>query len=49
MNWAIELSEFDIDFIFQSAIKGPALTDFLVEFTNILEEGEASVVTQITN
>ena len=42
INWTIKLSEFDIEFISRSAIKDQALADFLVEFTNIYEEEEAS-------
>ena len=33
LKWAIELSQFDIEFIPRSAIKGQALVDFIVEFT----------------
>ena len=38
INWAIELSEFDIEFISQNALKGKALVDFVAEFMNISEE-----------
>jgi hypothetical protein len=38
VNWAIELSEFDIEFVSRSAIKGQVLADFVAEFTNITEE-----------
>jgi hypothetical protein len=38
INWAIELSEFDIEFISQNAIKRQALADFVGEFTSISEE-----------
>lgn len=34
-NWAIELEEFDIEFDPQNAIKGQALANFVVEFTNL--------------
>jgi hypothetical protein len=34
-NWAIELGQFDLEFIPQNAVKGQALADFLVEFTNM--------------
>ena len=33
LKWAIELSQFDIEFLPQPAIKGQALADFIVEFT----------------
>jgi ribonuclease HI len=36
-NWAIELGQFDLEFISRNAIKGQALADFLVEFTNVPE------------
>ena len=32
-KWAIELSEFDIEFIPRTAIKGQAVADFVAEFT----------------
>jgi ribonuclease HI len=36
-NWAIKLGQFDLEFIPRNAIKGQALADFLVEFTNMPE------------
>ena len=33
LKWAIELSQFDIEFLPQLAIKGQALADFIAEFT----------------
>jgi ribonuclease HI len=36
-NWAIELGQFDLEFVPRNAIKGQALADFLVEFTNMPE------------
>jgi ribonuclease HI len=36
-NWAIELGQFDLEFVPKNAIKGQALADFLVEFTNLPE------------
>jgi hypothetical protein len=36
-NWAIELDEFDPNFLPRNAIKDQALADFLVEFTNLPE------------
>ena len=38
LKWAIELSQFDIEFLPRPAIKGQALADFIAEFTN--PEGE---------
>ena len=32
-KWAIELSEFDIEFVPRTAIKGQAVADFVAEFT----------------
>ena len=34
--WAIELSEFDIQYHPRTAIKGQAVIDFIVEFTNMV-------------
>jgi ribonuclease HI len=34
-NWAIELGQFDLEFIPRSAIKGQVLADFLAELTNL--------------
>jgi hypothetical protein len=41
-NWAIELGQFDLEFVLRNAIKGQALADFLSEFTNLpeIEESE---------
>ncbi|PON44644.1 Ribonuclease H, partial [Parasponia andersonii] len=33
LKWAVELSQFDINFQPRTAIKGQALADFIVEFT----------------
>ncbi|XP_059436632.1 uncharacterized protein LOC132169649 [Corylus avellana] len=38
VNWAIEISEFDIHFISRNAVKGQALADFVAEFTNIQDQ-----------
>jgi hypothetical protein len=38
VNWAIELSEFDIEFVSRNAIKGQVLANFVAEFTGIAEE-----------
>lgn len=40
MNWAIELSEFDIDYALQNTIKGQVLPDFVAEFTGFPAESE---------
>ena len=39
-NWAIELGQFDLDFVPRTAIKGQVLADFLAKFTNILGNEE---------
>ena len=36
-NWAIELGQFDLDFVSRTAIRGQVLANFLAEFTNIPE------------
>ena len=33
IQWAIELSQFDIEYLPRTAIKAQALADFIVEFT----------------
>ena len=38
LKWAIELSQFDIEFMPQLAIKGKALFDFIAEFTTPKEK-----------
>ncbi|XP_059454999.1 uncharacterized protein LOC132185214 [Corylus avellana] len=38
VNWAIEISEFDIHFVSRNAVKGQALANFVVEFTNIQDQ-----------
>jgi hypothetical protein len=40
VNWSVELGQFDVEFHPRTAIKGQALTDFLVELCNILESEE---------
>jgi ribonuclease HI len=42
-NWAVELGEFDLEFVPWNDIKGQALVDFLVEFTNLIETEEAGM------
>ena len=34
-KWAIELGEFDIEFVSRTVIKSQALTDFVTEFTRL--------------
>jgi hypothetical protein len=34
VNWAVELGEFDIEYLPRTAIKGQAMADFIAEFTN---------------
>ena len=41
IQWAIELSQFDIEYHPRSAIKAQALADFIAEFT-ILEDDNAT-------
>ena len=45
VQWAIELSQFDIEYLSRMAIKAQALADFIVEFTfpnedNLTNEAE---------
>jgi hypothetical protein len=40
-NWAIELEEFDLEFVPRNAIKGQALVDFMAEFMNLPETEKA--------
>jgi hypothetical protein len=40
-NWAIELEEFDLEFVPRNAIKGQAFVDFMAEFTNLPETEKA--------
>jgi ribonuclease HI len=42
-NWAIELGQFDLEFVPRNAIKGQALADFLAEFTNLPETEESEI------
>ena len=35
MLWAIELSEFDVQYCPHISIKGQAVVDFIIEFTNM--------------
>ena len=45
MNWAIELSEFDIRYKPKTSIKGQILADFVMEFTSV----ELTEATQATS
>ena len=42
--WAIELSEFDIQYRPRTAIKGQVVTDFISEFTHDEERGQKNIV-----
>jgi ribonuclease HI len=42
-NWAIELGQFDLEFVPRNAIKGQALADFLAELTNLPEAEEERI------
>jgi hypothetical protein len=42
-NWAIELGQFDLEFVPRNAIKGQVLADFLVELTNLPEAEEERI------
>ena len=37
--WAIELSEFDIQYHMRTAINGQVVTDFIMDFTNVEGQG----------
>ena len=37
--WAIELSEFDIQYLPHTTIKGQAIVDFIAKFTNMEGQG----------
>ena len=41
--WAIELSEFDLQYHPRTAIKGQVIADFITEFTNMEGQGQNSV------
>jgi ribonuclease HI len=38
VNWAIEIREFDIEFLPRTAIKGQVMANFLAEFSSFLED-----------
>ena len=41
--WAVKLSEFDIQYRLRTTIKGQAIVDFIVKFTNMEGQGQKSV------
>ena len=43
VNWAVELGEFDIEYLPRPAIKGQALADFIAEFTSPVAEEDQPV------
>ncbi|KAK1586619.1 hypothetical protein Q3G72_004304 [Acer saccharum] len=45
-KWAIELSEFDVEYLPRTAIKGQAVTDFVAEFTKPNMEAARKMVEQ---
>ena len=47
MKWAIELSEFDIRYKPTTAIKGPILVDFVMEFTSVVPIENAQTMTDL--
>ena len=48
MKWAIELSEFDIQYKPKTAIKGQVLADFVMEFTSAEPAKNAQIVTNLS-
>jgi hypothetical protein len=46
IQWSVELSEFDINYLSWSAIKAQALADFIAEFTNKDDEQAETVETK---
>ena len=42
VQWAIELSQFDIEYHLRTTIKAQALADFIAEFT-LLEENDLTI------
>ena len=47
-KWAIELSEFDVEYLPRTAIKGQAVADFVAEFTEPSMEVARMMVEQTT-
>ena len=41
--WVVELSEFDIQYRLQTAIKGQVMADFIVEFTLMDGQGAEKI------
>ena len=48
IQWAIELSQFDIEYLPRMAIKAQALADFIVEFAFLNESSPANDVKRWT-
>ena len=48
VQWAIELSQFDIEYLPRTAIKAQALADFIVEFTFLDEDNSTNKAEQWT-
>ena len=42
--WAIELSEFDIQYRSLTAIKGQVVANFIAEFTNVEGRGQKNLI-----
>ena len=42
--WAIELSEFDIQYRLRTAIKGQVVADFIAEFTQVDGQGVEEIL-----
>lgn len=45
VNWSIEMSEFDSDYLPQSTKKGQVLTNFITEFNEFLDEIKLGTIT----
>ena len=41
--WVVKLSEFDIQYRLRTTIKGQAIAEFIVKFTNMEGQGQNSV------
>ena len=48
VQWAIELSQFDIEYLPRMAIKAQALADFIAEFTLLDEDNPTNKVERWT-
>ncbi|XP_074351754.1 uncharacterized protein LOC141690876 [Apium graveolens] len=38
LKWAVELGQFDLEYMYRTAIKGQALADFLLEFDSAVDD-----------